>query len=144
MKKRKLGIIIGRFQVPELHEGHKHLIESVIRENDDVLILVGTSRTDGNNERNPFSYAERRDIIHKSYNFRTLSVKILLDRETNWEWSQSIDKLQKRYPDCKITLYGSRDSFRKDYLGILPYKHVEEIPDVSGTKVREEMKNGKK
>jgi nicotinamide mononucleotide adenylyltransferase len=39
MSKQKLGVIIGRFQVPELHDGHKKLIDLVKKKSDKVFIL---------------------------------------------------------------------------------------------------------
>lgn len=40
----KLGVVIGRFQVPELTPGHKNVLKEAIRNSDQVLVLVGTSR----------------------------------------------------------------------------------------------------
>ena len=39
----KLGVIVGRFQVPILHEGHMSLINRAVSECDRVLIVIGTT-----------------------------------------------------------------------------------------------------
>ena len=39
-KTNSLGVIIGRFQVDELHEGHIDLIQEVEQTNDKLLIII--------------------------------------------------------------------------------------------------------
>ncbi len=41
--KIKVGVIVGRFQLPKLHEGYKKLINEVLRISDKTLILIGQS-----------------------------------------------------------------------------------------------------
>lgn len=54
-----LSVIIGRFQTPHLHEGHKRLLEEAKRLSSDVLILIGVSAAVGT-DKNPLDY-ERED-----------------------------------------------------------------------------------
>ena len=37
------GIIVGRFQVDDLHEGHKNFIDAVIKAHPRVIIFLGIS-----------------------------------------------------------------------------------------------------
>ncbi len=39
----KLSVVIGRFQTPYLHEGHKYVLDRAEEEGDGLLILVGVS-----------------------------------------------------------------------------------------------------
>ena len=52
MDKAELVVIVGRFQIHELHEGHKSLIDQAIaKASKAVLILVGAT-SDNYTERN--------------------------------------------------------------------------------------------
>jgi nicotinamide mononucleotide adenylyltransferase len=56
----RVGVLIGRFQVPELTEGHKKIIDYVQEHHSQVVILLG--RPDGvrSTKRNPFDHPTRR------------------------------------------------------------------------------------
>lgn len=135
----KLGVIIGRFQVPYLHEGHRHLIDSAIANSDQVLIILGcTMETD---ERNPYSFLQREEMILKSY--PNVIVDFIFDNPSNLDWSNRLDFVIRRQMEQgdEVTLFGSRDSFITSYLtGIHRYQEVKEIPGVSGTMIRENLK----
>lgn len=134
------GVVIGRFQVPFLHEGHKHLIDSAIRECGVVLIIIGVAKTI--DENNPLNYGTRYEIIRDEY--PDVFISAITDRESDEEWSIEVDKIAKRFQLDNPHLYGSRKSFIDNYKGILPYVAVPEIPGVSGTKIREELRNESK
>lgn len=55
----KIGVVLARFQ--PIHNGHLALIEKACKENDHVLILIGSS--DKLNERNPIPWTIRRELV---------------------------------------------------------------------------------
>lgn len=130
----KIGAIVGRFQIAELHEGHRHLINYALRENDTVVMVLG----EGSallSRRNPLPYPVRTRLIRES--FPNVLVMELSDHPSNEEWSRRLDVLlAEAYPDTRITLYASRDSFAPYYSGTLPVVVVPEVPGASGTNGR--------
>ena len=58
----KTGVFVGRFQ--PLHEGHRKCIESILASNDRCVVMVRDTAT---SEKNPFSYAEREQMIREAF-----------------------------------------------------------------------------
>lgn len=130
-----LGIIIGRFQVPELHIGHKELINYVKSKHNQVLILLGVSETI-NTKKNPLDYITREKMIKSE--FPDVAVSPLPDRPTDEEWSKNVDRLARMTcPIGEITIYGGRDSFIPHYHGKFKTKEIDLNQSDSGTNVRE-------
>ena len=134
---KDVGVIIGRFQLPELHEGHKKLFEVVMARHKRVLVLLGIPAWVGG-VSNPLDYKTREQMIRSNYPDATISY--IKDRQTNEEWSQDVDKAIKNlYPFEKITLYGGRKGFITQYCGSLPTVETLEDPTFnshSGTDIR--------
>lgn len=130
---KKVGVIVGRFQVPKLHAGHRYLVDSVISQCDYVLVVLG--HTEIISEHDPFSLESRTAL------FQTLHQKIHLadiaDHHSDEEWSHRLDKIiSTRFPDASVTLYGSRDSFLLVYTGRFSKKYIPPIASPSGTAIR--------
>lgn len=134
-KQSKTGIIIGRFQVPHLHAGHLDLIATALRENDTVAILIGTQSSI--DARNPYSFEVRKAMISKI--FPAAIITYLYDQPSDEKWSEHVDQIAK-WVGGECRLYHSRDSFKDRYSGKLPLINVPEIPGLSGTKLREQIK----
>lgn len=143
----KLGIVCGRFQVPELHEGHKKLIDQAIEENDEVLIITCHS-TIGDLERNPYSLMQRWNMILKAY--PKAIQNYVYDEYSDIEWSEKLDALIQRIinsrlneSEVEVTLYHGRDSFKDYYSGTYTTKEIKSVPGVSGTQIRNKLKENK-
>lgn len=142
--KDSLGVIIARMQVPRLTESHKALISTVLSRHNNVLIILGRNPEDGLTLRNPFSVNFRSMMIRKLYRYESLLITSVDDnREDNKTWVKDTDKNIDLYKPEKDTavLYGSRDSFIPYYLkdgGKYRCIELEEIPNISGTQLREE------
>lgn len=130
------GVIIGRFQVAELHEGHRELIDKVLSRHRKVVILLGISPLT-NSINNPLDFESRKQMICSVYP----SVTVLYVRDVNNDevWSKTVDSIIRDVlsPTQTALLYGSRDSFIKHYSGCydtyeLPTQHV-----LSGTELRQ-------
>jgi len=137
----KVGVIVGRFQVPYLHAGHLYLIGTAIQECDKVIIIFGCTKGKVLNEKNPYSSEQRSDMINKV--FPGLTYTEIEDMDSNDEWSKRIDHLVacRIYEPKDAILYHSRDSFKESYSGELTLKELPEIPGFSGTQLRNELKN---
>lgn len=68
------GVILARFQ--PIHNGHLALIEKACKENDKVLVLIGS--VDKMNKRNPIPWTIRKELVEKAIKERGLSEKVLI------------------------------------------------------------------
>lgn len=162
----RIGVVVGRFQVAELTEGHKRLIDYSIRRNNQTIILIGTKQYDATDERNPLPYLLRKRMI-ENFLFNESEVSMadniypIEDKNCFPLWCKELDMTisaisnliaQHEYYSyeaggVEITLYGGRDSYINEYnLNYKnPYFDTEivdfNINEVSGTKQREEIKN---
>ena len=135
-----VGIIVGRFQVNELHEAHIDLINSVIQKHDRVLLFLGNSII-RNTTSNPLDYRARRAMIADK--FPNVEVHYINDNPSDAAWSKSLDKQigEQLLPMQSVTLYGSRDSFLKAYSGKYNVCELEATTFISGTEVRRRVVN---
>lgn len=131
-KQKTVGVIIGRFQLANLHVGHKHLIDTVKSKNDEVCILLGSSGG-APTKRNPLPFSIRKEMIQDLY----ADAKVFEIIDSKNKWSENVDEiLKKNFKNKNIRLYGSRDSFSKWYFGEFPFVYVREIHNISGTEIR--------
>ena len=154
----KLGIICGRFQVASLTEGHKLLIKTVLQECDSVLVCVGVSSV-RNTRNEPLPYICREQMLQEYYQntntielfqhkdiFPQFVVKLINDIGNNVAWCEELDKLVDEHKSDmvnvfdEVIIYGSRDSVAQTYVGKYNTKILDEVPNVSGTKSRSEIK----
>lgn len=134
MNPQKLGVVVGRFQVPMLHKGHQYLLNYAETRSDSLLVLIGSGKGFPT-PRNPLSFEVRQVMIHRKYPRATI-VQIF-DQPTNEGWSADLDSIvAKHFPGYEVTLYGSRDSFIPYYHGKYAVEVVEEIKSPDGTSTR--------
>ena len=140
MSKIKIGVIIGRFQVDELHDGHKALIDHVNKENDKLIIFIGLSPLMCT-YNNPLDFSAVKKMLQEAY--PEASVMYIKDEPTDEGWSENLDRMIRNETDSHedVCLYGSRDSFIKHYNGKYKIKELEQTVFVSGTSVRKEIAN---
>jgi bifunctional NMN adenylyltransferase/nudix hydrolase len=130
-----VGVIVGRFQTPYLHAGHRNIIERVREANDQVFVILGY--TGGlATEHDPLDYVTRRAMIQAAY--PDLEIGQLRDVGNDGLWSEDLDALiASRFMGYSVTLYGSRDSFVPHYSGKFPAVVVQSPPSPSGTNLRD-------
>jgi bifunctional NMN adenylyltransferase/nudix hydrolase len=136
--KYDVGVIIGRFQVPELHEGHRELIEHVCSLHDKVVILLGLSPIKAT-QRNPLDFEARRQMIQEAY--PQVNVLYVKDMANDKAWSKQVDERIEDIvtPHQTVILYGGRDSFIEHYLGKHPTQELEAERITSGETIRKEV-----
>jgi bifunctional NMN adenylyltransferase/nudix hydrolase len=132
----RTGVVIGRFQVPYLHDGHIELLEYANRYNDQVVVVLGEPSTKLTTT-NPLSFDIRKNMI-KDY-FPDFIVVKLNDHKSDKVWSENLDNLIGGFD--RVTLYGSRDSFINCYSGEFPCYYIEHTTSKSGSEVRKGLKN---
>jgi bifunctional NMN adenylyltransferase/nudix hydrolase len=131
-----VGVIIGRFQTPYLHQGHKDLIERVVKSHKTTVIFLGVS-PNKRSRRNPLDFEARRIMILQD--FPGVSVLPLSDMKDDKDWSHNLDaKIKEAYSFASIRLYGGRDSFITHYTGSFPITEIESTLYHSATSLRDE------
>ena len=61
-----VGVLVGRFQVPNLHPGHIELIQSVCEAHSKVLIFLGLAPTKAT-RNNPLDFESRKHMILEKF-----------------------------------------------------------------------------
>lgn len=140
LDKTPIGVVVGRFQVHDLHRAHVDLIDTVRSNHDKVIVFLGVNAV-GPTRNNPLDFETRRKMFVDRW--PEITVLPIVDRESDSDWSSILlSKVREIYPLGGITLYGSRDSFIQHYTGNLPTVSLEpdsEYVAVSGTAVREKL-----
>lgn len=128
-----LGVIVGRFQVPRLHDGHRFIVQHALQ-HQRSLIVVGVHPFLLNRDH-PLDFAARKAMIQDAY--PDVMVSPLMDCPTDEEWSERLDQLiQSVQPVGDVTIYGGRDSFIPYYHGRYKTQAIESVTDHSGTNER--------
>lgn len=135
-----VGVIVGRFQVNELHEGHRNLLDWVSSNYPQMIVVLGVSAVHGS-RNNPLSSIVRGEMIRAEYpNAIILSLQ---DTNCDIAWSKNLDNQVRSVltPNQKPVLFGSRDSFIPYYTGNLPTQELDgDVGDFwSGTQVRRQI-----
>lgn len=146
----RIGIIIGRFQVPELHQGHKYLIQSTINNFDDTVIFIGETKDKILTAHDPLPFEARKRVIIESFpEFRKIYP---LPDLGDWQaWVKQLDTriemlrtLGLISRDSDIYICGSRDSVPeryKEFGGSFNTHIFPPLKNLSGTKERMKYKN---
>lgn len=135
-----VGIIVGRFQVHELHEAHVDLINTVQSKHDRVIIFIGLSPLK-NTVNNPLDFNTRKRMIQETY--PDIEVYYVKDNPSDVAWSKALDREIHQFlkPYQTAMLYGSRDSFIPYYSGTFPVCELESTKYISGTEIRKRIAN---
>ncbi len=138
-KQHDIGVIIGRFQVDDLHDAHLQLIENVCDRHERIMICVGVSPTLGNKE-NPLDFPTREAMINSYFKDGNIIVVPLLDNSSNEVWSSNLDTLIRTvYPLGRVCLYGGRSSFIDSYKGQFDTYEFPHIDHKPATEIRAEI-----
>jgi len=133
-----VGVLVGRFQVAELHEGHKCLIQDVLDDHEKVVIFLGLSpcRVTRNN---PLDFESRKQMILAE--FPDVIVLYIKDSPSDRAWSKNLDEQISDIvgPTSTVTLYGGRESFIDHYYGRHSTCEIEQEIYVSGTQERKKV-----
>ncbi len=136
-----VGVIVGRFQVPELHDAHRALIRTVMERHDKVILVLGMSPV-GPTANNPLDFQARSQMIFEE--FPGLIVTSIKDLPSDAAWSARLDGIVADLvtPSQTVVLYGSRDSFLDHYSGRFSKAELLQESYVSGTQIRKKITSG--
>lgn len=127
-----VGVVIGRFQVASLHEGHVAVLSAVQAKHSRLAVLVGTSPA-APNVNDPLPFFCRADAIRAI--FPQAIVLPLPNHESDEAWSRQIDALLSGLAQ-PCTIYGGRGNSLSCYSGVWPTAALDLKVDISGTQVR--------
>lgn len=136
--KRNLGVIIARFQTPELTEAHQHLIAQVARRAVRVVIMLGVTRAVS--KRDPLEFILRKwmveDFWAEHHSDRTGDLFIIPDHNcpTDELWARRIDEHVDALgvPRGTVTVFCGPDGAGRAYQGA-GGRHPVEVFDFHGT-----------
>lgn len=142
-----VGVIVGRFQVDDLTEGHKILIDEVIRNHKRVIIFLGLSPAKCT-VNNPLDFEARRLMLKEVY--PDIEVAYITDVSSNTLWCDTLDRMivERLHKEKMggitvdmetVCLYGGRDSFLEQYCGKFPCRELAPESYPSGTERRKEL-----
>jgi len=134
VKSHTLGVIVARFQVPDLSEGHRFLIESVLAMHEYVLVILGETPA-RLTQCAPMPYELREKMVREAYPM--VVIRRIVDQPDDVTWSNLLDQVIRTMSGLTPILYCGRDSFASHYVG--EYRVVELPPVVSpsGVEIRE-------
>lgn len=106
----KTAIVVGRFQVPRLTDGHQFILRCAEKQGHLVVFLRCGSKVDN---KNPLTYEMRQSVVRQAFSFA--EIHPLYDQGTDVEWAETLDDyVDSRYREP--TFYcGPSSEFHKDY-----------------------------
>jgi cytidyltransferase-like protein len=134
----KLGVIVGRFQIDELHEGHQRLIRRAYEECDKVLVLIGTTvvRT----PKDPLPYHLVAASV-KSLRNAMVDVDEIKDHPNDDVWKDNLVRKVITYSEGydEVVYYGGRDSFLEHLPEECTKIEIDSIESLSSTNRRNSL-----
>ena len=134
------ALFIGRFQ--PFHNGHLAVARNILQDLDEVIIGIGSSQ-EKNTLKNPFSFAERKNMIsntlkkNKINNFKIFSIPDLYD-DVKW-----VNYILKNLPEFSAAYSGNEWTIRCFKKNKIKSKKIKLLKGVSSTKIRKLMAQNK-
>ncbi|MES3006097.1 MAG: NUDIX domain-containing protein [Patescibacteria group bacterium] len=129
-----MGVVVGRFQTPYLHLGHRDFLEHVRHQNQKLLVIIGY-RVAFAGKRDPLDFETRAMMIKMAY--PEAVVEKIHDRHSDEVWTENLEQIiAKHAGNFEPVLYGSRDSFLPHYKGKLQTREYNPRYNTSATDVR--------
>jgi bifunctional NMN adenylyltransferase/nudix hydrolase len=144
VKEKSLGVVVGRFQLPTLHPGHRELLDLVTMSHEQTLVVCGYDKAwpqVKDLSRQPYPLEVQKQIVQSCY--PNVLLGAIPDSGGRPElWSTMLDEIVAGVAsEAGAILYGSRDSFIPLYTGKFPIREIPTHGDYSATAVREQYAN---
>jgi bifunctional NMN adenylyltransferase/nudix hydrolase len=137
-----IGVIVARFQVDDMHEGHNYIVEQVISNHGKTIIFLGVPPFVGTYE-NPLDFDTRKKMVQEAY--PDTVIMSIPDQPTNERWAAELDnRVREVFPETQgeVLMYGSRDSFIKHYQnggGRFDTTELKQLGTFTGTDIRKKI-----
>jgi nicotinamide-nucleotide adenylyltransferase len=135
----KQALFVGRFQ--PFHLGHLSVIKDALKKEDRLIIVIGSAE-ENHKEENPFTAAERFQMIEsallaENVNYNQFAIIPIRNVENFILWTAHVDQ----YIPPVYKVYTGSKIVKELYLSYGKYQieDVKMIKDVSGTIIREKM-----
>ncbi len=135
-----VGIVVGRFQVESLHEGHRFVIGKALENHRTVIVFIGVPALTEATRHYPLDYPTRVRMLQAE--FPDVTLLPLQDRRTDELWSQDLDrKVREVVPNVsRAVIYGGRDSAQGHYRGAFSAVEIDGGLDYrSGSQQRQDI-----
>jgi bifunctional NMN adenylyltransferase/nudix hydrolase len=138
-----VGVIVGRFQTDELHEGHEDILDFVAMRHDKFVVVLGNNATQISTAENPLDYQAREQMIKGAY--PEVLTAYIEDMWSDKLWSTKLDRVVRNTvgPGQSVMLYGSRDSFIDHYSGKWPTTELEADKKMSASAIRKAIRRNR-
>ncbi|MFC1787977.1 nicotinamide-nucleotide adenylyltransferase [Patescibacteria group bacterium] len=139
--KKPTCLFIGRFQ--PFHNGHLLVVGGMSKVCDKIIIAIGSSDKSKTPE-DPFTAAERRDMIQRSLQAKNIipvhDVHFIdvPDQEEDEHWTEHVLELAGEVDQ----VWTGNEWTKKCFKGKIEIKDIKEVPGISATEVRQRIKNG--
>lgn len=135
-----VGVIVGRFQVHELHDGHRELLNDISLRHQKTILFLGHRPGVLGSRNDPLDFQSRKAMV--TIHYPNLTVLPLPDKPRDDQWSEDLDRrINEVTEGLSVQLYGSRDSFVPAYSGKYPVVQLQASFNQSGTEVRKSISN---
>jgi bifunctional NMN adenylyltransferase/nudix hydrolase len=136
-KSADIGVIVGRFQVHDLHDAHLGLINAVRERHKKVILFLGVPAT-LSTRNNPLDFVSRKSMVQEK--FPDLTILSLPDMASDEKWSKLLDaRIREVASVGSVLLYGGRESFIQYYFGAFETEDLGTLASTSGTAMRLEI-----
>ena len=145
-----LGVFIGRFQ--PFHLGHQFVVQEALKKIDSLVLVIGSSNLEAS-LKNPFTFAERKDLIQKNLEFflpssdlsRIHLIGVPDFPQNNEKWMNAVQQGVQTFSPShgKISVIGHDKDESTYYLNLFKdFKNFDVMllnnyKDISGSKIRE-------
>lgn len=143
----KVGVLVGRFQVPSPHEGHRFLLKRLQEEFDKLIVLIGSVNR-ARSVKNPYNFQYRRDrVLEVVPNATVLPLNDYAYSDSQWQTDviNTVNgKLAAWYQSDADIYFCGHWKEGNDYLNWFPqwkFHNVDSNIDISGTEVRNIHRN---
>jgi len=116
-----VGVIVGKFQLAQLHETQVELIQRVYNKHDKVLLFLGLSPKKGT-INSPLDFQPRKQMLLEYFpmaEYPNLDIAYIKDCADDNVWSENLDQmiLKKTEKYDTILIYGGENTVLEPYNG---------------------------